>query len=159
MLFTIKVHNAHPSYQFYRSLISLTTRSTASKRLNLRRHYSSETARKVIFSGIQPTGVPHIGNYLGALRQWVRLQEDAEPSTQLLFSIVDLHAITLHQNAEELRQRKRETLAALLAIGLDPERVILFYQSEVCFYLFWSMPRAKRLSIPRWPLMQISCGF
>ena len=85
----------------------------------------------VVFSGIQPTGVPHIGNYLGALQQWVRLQSEALNSTRLLYSIVDLHALTNSQNAEQLRRQKRETLAALLAVGLDPERSTIFYQSAV----------------------------
>lgn len=92
----------------------------------------------VIFSGIQPTGVPHLGNYLGALLRWVQLQEGtaADKSTQLYYSVVDLHALTSVQTASSnsgavLRQRRRETLAALLAIGLDPERCVLFYQSAV----------------------------
>ena len=88
---------------------------------------------QVIFSGIQPTGVPHLGNYLGALQQWVRLQNTSHPSTKLLYSIVDLHAITVPQDPERLRQWKRETLATLLAIGLDPERSVLFYQSSVSY--------------------------
>ncbi|PKK43486.1 hypothetical protein CI102_12475 [Trichoderma harzianum] len=86
---------------------------------------------RVVFSGIQPTGVPHLGNYVGALRQWVNLQRDEQPSTKLIYSIVDLHAITVPQKPETLRQRKREVLAALLAIGLDPERCTIFYQSSV----------------------------
>ncbi|KAL7918503.1 hypothetical protein ACQKWADRAFT_323719 [Trichoderma austrokoningii] len=85
---------------------------------------------RVVFSGIQPTGVPHLGNYLGALRQWVNLQREEKPSTKLIYSIVDLHAITVPQQPEVLRQRKREVLAALLAIGLDPERCTIFYQSS-----------------------------
>ncbi|CAJ2505970.1 Uu.00g001000.m01.CDS01 [Anthostomella pinea] len=85
----------------------------------------------VVFSGIQPTGVPHLGNYLGAMRQWKRLQDDAHEDDKLLYSIVDLHAITMPQDAEILRRRRREMLAALIAIGLDPERSILFYQSSV----------------------------
>ncbi len=89
------------------------------------------TKAHVIFSGIQPTGVPHLGNYLGALQQWVRLQNQASPSTQLLYSIVDLHAITTNQDADQLRRWKRETLATLLAMGLDPERSAIFYQSAV----------------------------
>ncbi|KAL9045223.1 MAG: hypothetical protein Q9214_001706 [Letrouitia sp. 1 TL-2023] len=93
------------------------------------RYSSSQTVDNVIFSGIQPTGVPHIGNYLGALRQWVQMQTRAEPSTAVVFSIVDLHAITVQQDAMQLRQQKRETLAALLAIGLDPQRVTIFHQS------------------------------
>lgn len=88
---------------------------------------------RVVFSGIQPTGVPHLGNYVGALRQWVNLQRDEQPSTKLIYSIVDLHAITVPQKPETLRQRKREVLAALLAIGLDPERCTIFYQSSVGF--------------------------
>jgi tryptophanyl-tRNA synthetase len=87
--------------------------------------------RKVIFSGIQPTGVPHLGNYLGALRQWVKLQNDASPETALLFSIVDLHAITIKQDPRELATWRKEMLASLLAVGLDPKRCIIFAQSTV----------------------------
>ncbi|KAI0127518.1 tryptophanyl-tRNA synthetase [Xylariales sp. AK1849] len=85
----------------------------------------------VIFSGIQPTGVPHLGNYLGAMRQWKRLQDKAGPKDKLYFSIVDLHAITMPQDAVILRQRSREMLAALLAVGLDPLKSVMFYQSSV----------------------------
>jgi hypothetical protein len=86
---------------------------------------------QVIFSGIQPTGVPHLGNYLGALKQWVHLQETSPPTTKLLFSIVDLHAITIPQDQVQLRRWKRESLATLLAVGLKSERSVLFYQSAV----------------------------
>jgi tryptophanyl-tRNA synthetase len=85
----------------------------------------------VIFSGIQPTGIPHLGNYLGALQNWRRLQDESAPGSKLLYSIVDLHAITLPQQAPMLRQWKREMLAALLAVGLDPKRSSIFYQSSV----------------------------
>ncbi|KAI0013938.1 hypothetical protein F4779DRAFT_613220 [Xylariaceae sp. FL0662B] len=85
----------------------------------------------VIFSGIQPTGVPHLGNYLGAMRQWKRLQDSAGEGDRLFFSIVDLHAITTPRNAFQLRTHKRELLATLLAIGLDPDRSTLFFQSSV----------------------------
>jgi tryptophanyl-tRNA synthetase len=88
-------------------------------------------SKKVIFSGIQPTGVPHLGNYLGALRQWVRLQVEASPDTTLLFSIVDLHAITIKQDPHQLSQWRKEMLASLLAVGLDPKRCIIFAQSSV----------------------------
>lgn len=87
---------------------------------------------RVVFSGIQPTGVPHLGNYVGALRQWVKLQYQ-EPSMKLIYSIVDLHAMTIPQPPDALRRMKRESLAALLAVGLDPKRCILFYQSSVSF--------------------------
>lgn len=90
--------------------------------------------QQVIFSGIQPTGIPHLGNYLGALKQWVKLQNSASPDTKLLYSIVDLHAITVPQNPALLRQHKREVFATLLAIGINPERAILFYQSAVRCY-------------------------
>ncbi|KAM5362725.1 hypothetical protein ACJZ2D_012387 [Fusarium nematophilum] len=86
---------------------------------------------RVIFSGIQPTGVPHLGNYVGALRQWVQLQRSEDPDTKLIYSIVDLHAITMPQPPEQLRRMKREALAALLAIGIDPDRATLFHQSSV----------------------------
>src|SRR5687768_4645193 len=75
---------------------------------------------KVIFSGIQPTGIPHIGNYLGALKQWKRMQDTAEPDTKLIFSIVDLHALTAPHPHGLLTQWKREMLAAILAVGIDP---------------------------------------
>lgn len=104
------------------------------------RHLSTERpSSKVIFSGIQPTGVPHLGNYLGALYQWVKLQHEAASSTRLLYSLVDLHAITIRQDPAQLRQWKRESLAMLLAIGLDPERSIIFHQGDVAAHseLMW----------------------
>ncbi|TKA22628.1 hypothetical protein B0A50_07637 [Salinomyces thailandicus] len=96
-------------------------------------------ARKTIFSGIQPTGVPHLGNYLGALQQWVRLQNEASPDTTLIYSLVDLHAITIRQDPTQLRQWKKESFAMLLAIGLDPKRSIIFHQSDVSAHaeLMW----------------------
>ncbi|EKD18004.1 tryptophanyl-tRNA synthetase [Drepanopeziza brunnea f. sp. 'multigermtubi' MB_m1] len=86
---------------------------------------------QTIFSGIQPTGIPHLGNLLGALRTWVALQDAAAPSTKLLYSVVDLHAITLFQRPEELRRWRREALAALLAVGIREERCAVFMQSQV----------------------------
>jgi len=80
-----------------------------------------------IFSGIQPTGNLHLGNYLGAIRNWVALQHDYE----CIFCIVDLHALTLPQNPDELRQATREVTAAYIAAGIDPERCIIFNQSMV----------------------------
>lgn len=84
-----------------------------------------------IFSGIQPTGVPHLGNYLGALRQWVKLQDEAKSGTKLFFSIVDLHALTVPQEASQLRKWRTEAFATLLAVGLNPQRSTIFYQSAV----------------------------
>jgi tryptophanyl-tRNA synthetase len=80
-----------------------------------------------IFSGIQPTGNLHLGNYLGAIRNWVALQHDFE----CIFCIVDLHALTLPQHPDELRQATREVTAAYIAAGVDPERCIIFNQSTV----------------------------
>jgi tryptophanyl-tRNA synthetase len=87
--------------------------------------------KKVIFSGIQPTGIPHLGNYLGALKQWKQLQEISDPSTELMYCIVDLHAITVPRLRCDLSKSRRDMLAALLAIGLDPKRSTIFYQSTV----------------------------
>lgn len=108
--------------------------TAALPRLATRRQLSTTSTTpkpKVVFSGIQPTGVPHLGNYLGALRQWVRLQDEATPDTTLLFSIVDLHAITIKQSPQQLQQWRREMLASLLAVGLNPSRCIVFAQSSV----------------------------
>jgi tryptophanyl-tRNA synthetase len=89
---------------------------------------------KVIFSGIQPTGVPHLGNYLGALREWKRLQDTAHPATKLLFCIVDLHAITMPRPSAELYENRMKMLASLLAIGINPERSTIFFQSSVPYH-------------------------
>ncbi len=80
-----------------------------------------------IFSGIQPSGIPHLGNYLGAIRNWVALQEGHE----CLFCLVDLHAITSWQDPAALREQTRTQAAVLLAAGIDPVRHILFNQSAV----------------------------
>lgn len=85
-------------------------------------------ASPIIFSGIQPTGRKHLGNYIGAIRQYVEGQERGEPA---IFCIVDLHAISVAYDPEELRERVYDTTAILLAAGLDPERCILFRQSDV----------------------------
>jgi tryptophanyl-tRNA synthetase len=81
-----------------------------------------------IFSGIQPTGRKHLGNYIGAIRQYVEGQERGDPA---IYCIVDLHAITVEYDPAELRERLYDTTAILLAAGLDPGRCILFRQSDV----------------------------
>lgn len=106
---------------------------------------ASQSAVKVIFSGIQPTGVPHLGNYLGALQQWVELQKEPSSSTRLFYCVVDLHAVTLLQNPQQLQIWRRETLAALLAVGLDPDRCNIFFQSSV--------RRSKRSLTSLWALL------
>jgi tryptophanyl-tRNA synthetase len=80
-----------------------------------------------IFSGIQPTGNLHLGNYLGAIRNWVALQRDYE----CIFCIVDLHALTMPQDPLELRHSTREVTAAYIAAGIDVEHCIIFNQSMV----------------------------
>ncbi|MHA1569537.1 MAG: tryptophan--tRNA ligase [Alphaproteobacteria bacterium] len=80
-----------------------------------------------IFSGIQPTGNLHLGNYLGAIRNWVALQNDYD----CIFCIVDLHAVTAPQDPDALRAQTREVTAAYLAAGIDPERATIFNQSMV----------------------------
>ena len=83
-------------------------------------------ARPRIFSGIQPSGAPHIGNDLGAIRNYVKLQWEYEA----IYCIVDYHALTSLHDPERLRTQTREMAAALLALGLDPERCTLFVQSH-----------------------------
>lgn len=115
--------------------------------------------RKRTFSGIQPTGVPHLGNYLGALVHWVKLQDTATlpnvasrqlpptPSAPLpptaenqpdtlppltpLYCVVDLHALTVPQDPKALRKNTMEMAASLLAVGIDPSKSILYRQSKV----------------------------
>src|SRR4051794_22537393 len=82
----------------------------------------------VIFSGIQPTGRKHLGNYIGAIINYVEGQDRADPA---IYCIVDLHALTVAYDPAELRERTYDTAAILIASGLDPERCILFRQSDV----------------------------
>ncbi|KAM9851299.1 tryptophan--tRNA ligase, mitochondrial [Aulostomus maculatus] len=108
-----------------------------------------------VFSGIQPTGVPHLGNFLGALENWVSLQ-NCYPS--VLYSIADLHSITQPQDPAQLRSNILDMTASLLACGIDPKRAMLFQQSQVSEHaeLSWilgcltSMPRLRHL--PQWKM-------
>ena len=83
--------------------------------------------KKRIFSGAQPTGQLHIGNYLGALKNWVRLQDEYES----FYCIVNLHAITLPQDPKVLRQKTLDLARIYLAAGIDPEKSTVFIQSDV----------------------------
>jgi len=83
--------------------------------------------KKRLFSGIQPSGVLHLGNYLGAIKNWVELQEKYEST----FCIVDLHAITVHQSPEELHKKTIEVAKIYLAAGIDPQKATIFVQSQV----------------------------
>jgi tryptophanyl-tRNA synthetase len=80
-----------------------------------------------IFSGIQPSGNLHIGNYLGAIKNWVKLQDEYDS----IFCVVDMHAITVSQNPEELKKKTLEVAKIYLASGIDPEKSTLFIQSRV----------------------------
>ena len=84
---------------------------------------------KKIFSGVQPTGNLHLGNYLGAIKNFVDLNNDIDNSC--IFCVVDLHAITVKQNPKELKSNIRETVATFVASGIDPKRSIIFNQSRV----------------------------
>ena len=84
---------------------------------------------KKIFSGVQPTGNLHLGNYLGAIKNFVDLNNDKE--NNCIFCVVDLHAITVGQIPDELRDNIRETVATFVASGIDPEKSIIFNQSQV----------------------------
>jgi len=98
---------------------------------------------KRIFSGVQPTGNLHLGNYLGAIRNWVRLQDEYD----CIFCVVDLHAITMWQDPQDLRANTREVAAAMIAAGVDPKRNIIFNQSQVSAHaeLAWIFNCVARL--------------
>ncbi|MBO4800104.1 MAG: tryptophan--tRNA ligase, partial [Lachnospiraceae bacterium] len=83
--------------------------------------------KKVLFSGMQATGTLTLGNYLGALKNWVTLSEEYE----CFYSVVDLHSITVRQEPAELRKRARNLLTLYIAAGLDPEKNCIYYQSHV----------------------------
>ena len=99
----------------------------------------AEEKRKRILSGIQPTGTPTLGNYIGAVRNWALLQPDYD----CLYMVADLHALTVRQVPAELRRRTRELAALLLAVGIDPENHVLFVQSHVPAHceLSWILAR------------------
>ena len=84
---------------------------------------------KKIFSGVQPTGNLHLGNYLGAIKNFVELNNDT--SNECIFCVVDLHAVTVKQNPKELKKNIRETAATFIASGIDPKKSIIFNQSSV----------------------------
>ena len=85
--------------------------------------------KKIIFSGVQPTGNLHLGNYLGAIKNFVKLNND--DNNNCIFCVVDLHAITTKQNPKELKENTLETIATFIACGIDPKKSILFNQSQV----------------------------
>ena len=84
-----------------------------------------------VVSGIQPTGSLHLGNYLGAIRNWVRMQDSLPADGQCLFFLADLHAISMPHDPAELKAATLEMAAALVACGIDPKRSVLFNQAQV----------------------------
>lgn len=105
--------------------------------------YHISMIRQRLFSGIQPTNILHIGNYIGALKQWVDMQEKYD----CMFCVVDLHAITVPQDPKELRQNILNTAATYLAVGLDPKLCSIYVQSEVPEHaeLGWILSTITRL--------------
>jgi tryptophanyl-tRNA synthetase len=99
---------------------------------------------QTIFSGIQPSGILHIGNYLGAIKNWIKLQDDYAS----IFCIVDLHAITVKQNPIELKKNSLNTAKIYLACGVDPENSTIFIQSQVPEHteLCWILNTIARMS-------------
>ena len=99
--------------------------------------------KKLVFSGVQPTGNLHLGNYLGALKNFVSLQKEME----CIYCVVDLHAITVFQKPDELRNNVLETVASFLATGLDSEKSIIFNQSAVSGHaeLAWILNCVSRM--------------
>jgi tryptophanyl-tRNA synthetase len=116
---TLPVEDARGAIRSRRQPVHFATMTTPSE--------TTAAPRPRVFSGIQPSGVPHVGNDLGAIRNYVALQRSPEES---IYCIVDYHALTSTHDAETLRTRTREMACALLALGLDPERCTLFVQSH-----------------------------
>src|SRR5271170_3613949 len=108
----------------------------------------NSSKQEVVFSGIQPTGVPHLGNYLGALQRWVHIQNESHADRACYFSVVDLHALTARPERELLTRWRRETFASLLAVGLDPSKSTIFMQSDVrpSLQIFKSAAEANNIS-------------
>ena len=99
--------------------------------------------KKLVFSGVQPTGNLHLGNYLGALKNFVSLQKEME----CIYCVVDLHAITTFQNPDQLNNNVLETVASFIATGLDPSKSIIFNQSSVSGHaeLAWILNCVSRI--------------
>ncbi|XP_053226782.1 tryptophan--tRNA ligase, mitochondrial isoform X1 [Podarcis raffonei] len=122
-------------------------------------HLLQNKGLKRIFSGIQPTGIPHLGNYLGAITSWVKLQEEC---SSVLYSIVDLHSLTIPREPTVLRTSILDVTAVLLACGISPQKCFIFQQSQVPEHaeLAWilgcltSLPRLQHF--PQWKVKNAS---
>ena len=98
--------------------------------------------KKMLFSGMQATGTLTLGNYLGALKNWLTLSDEYE----CFYCVVDLHSITVRQDPAELRKRARNLLTLYIAAGLDPVKNCIYYQSHVIFFslaIAWGTDRIK----------------
>ncbi|KAA8915905.1 hypothetical protein TRICI_001919 [Trichomonascus ciferrii] len=84
-----------------------------------------------VFSAIQPTGVFHLGNYLGAVRSWVDIAERAPKEARIFYAVADLHALTVPKPADQLRKWREQAIASIVATGVDPERCVVYHQSSV----------------------------
>jgi len=100
--------------------------------------------KKTVFSGIQPSGTIHLGNYLGALKRWVEMQNQYN----CIFGVVDLHALTVYQEPKKFRRAILDTAKILLALGIDPEKSTLFLQSDVSQHLelFWILNSVTKVA-------------
>ncbi|KAK9463320.1 mitochondrial Tryptophanyl-tRNA synthetase [Lipomyces oligophaga] len=114
-----------------RSLLRASACSSALSLVHNSVRQLSTPAPMTVYSGIQPTGIATIGNYLGALQGWARLCARSDPQATIIFSVADLHALTASPSPEQLRLFRRRAAALIVASGVDPERSILYYQSAV----------------------------
>lgn len=115
-----------------------------------------------VFSGIQPTGVPHLGNYLGAIKHWVNIQTKMTSSSQknlVMFCVVDLHSCTTVQDSKTMKDNIFNMVASLLACGIDPKKSLIFQQSQVMsllyvlrvyFLISISTPQSIRYCLKNW---------
>ena len=103
-----------------------------------------ESKQKILLSGVKPTGRPHVGNYLGAIKNWVKLQDEYES----IFCVVDMHAITVPQDPEKLKNKTVEVARAYLASGINPKKSSIFIQSQVSEHaeLTWILNTVARMS-------------
>ncbi|ANB12819.1 tryptophan--tRNA ligase MSW1 [Sugiyamaella lignohabitans] len=118
--------------------------STASLKSSTRSSIVSTSTLKLdpgstVFSAIQPTGVFHLGNYLGAVRSWADISDVAPTDAKLFFAVADLHALTIPKDPVKLREWRQQALASIIASGIDPERCIVYHQSSVAEHsqLYW----------------------
>ncbi|CAK9817973.1 Tryptophan--tRNA ligase, mitochondrial [Anthophora quadrimaculata] len=141
----------------FKKLKSITTVQRIGFKRVTTREYKQKASKtdypKRIFSGIQPTGNLHLGNYLGAIQKWIQLQDNGE---NVVFSIVDMHSITLPHDPKELYDNVLKMTATLLACGIDPKKSILFQQSTIpmhaqfCWVLACTTTMARLAHLPQY---------